>query len=702
MAKYLVIVESPAKAKTIGKYLGKNYAVEASMGHVRDLPKSQLGVDVDNNFEPKYITIRGKGELLKKLRKEAKKADKIFLATDPDREGEAISWHLAHILKLDPKDKIRIEFNEITKDAVKNALKQARPLDEDRIDAQQARRILDRLVGYQISPILWRNVKWGLSAGRVQSAALKMICDREEAILSFKPEEYWSIEADLSKAKAKVTTRLTLIDGKKAEIGNEEQALKIKADLEAGTTTVTKVAKSQKRRNPLPPFTTSTLQQDASKKLNFQTRRTMSVAQQLYEGVDIKKKGTVGLITYMRTDSVRISPSAQTEALNYITETYGKEYAPAKPRVYRGKKNIQDAHEAIRPTDVSLDPESIKDSLKPEQYKLYKLVWQRFLASQMESAIFDTITAVFKNGKYTLRATGSKMKFDGFMKLYEYKQDQEENTAIPELVEGETLNNDEIRANQHFTQPPARFTEASFVKTLEELGIGRPSTYAPTISTLLARDYIQREKKNLLPTDLGKIVNQIMTEYFKNIVDVEFTAKMEERLDSVEEGDEGWREVVGDYYGPLKKDIDHAEADVQKITIEDEVSDELCPNCGKNLVVKRGRFGKFLACPGYPDCKFTKPIVEKLDVKCPTCKEGDVVGKRSRKGNKFYGCSRYPDCDYVSWYEPTNEVCTECGSLMHKRYSKAKGSYLACSNTECKATQIIPVKEEATEDEVSK
>ena len=702
MAKYLVIVESPAKAKTIGKYLGKNYSVEASMGHVRDLPKSQLGVDVDNNFEPKYITIRGKGELLNKLRKEAKKADKIFLATDPDREGEAISWHLAHILKLDPKDQIRIEFNEITKDAVKNALKQARPLDEDRIDAQQARRILDRLVGYQISPILWRNVKWGLSAGRVQSAALKMICDREEAILSFKPEEYWSIEADLSKAKAKVTTRLTLIDGKKAEIGNEEQALKIKADLEAGTTTVTKVAKSQKRRNPLPPFTTSTLQQDASKKLNFQTRRTMSVAQQLYEGVDIKKKGTVGLITYMRTDSVRISPSAQTEALNYITETYGKEYAPAKPRVYRGKKNIQDAHEAIRPTDVSLDPESIKDSLKPEQYKLYKLIWQRFLASQMESAIFDTITAVFKNGKYTLRATGSKMKFDGFMKLYEYKQDQEENTAIPELVEGETLNNDEIRANQHFTQPPARFTEASFVKTLEELGIGRPSTYAPTISTLLARDYIQREKKNLLPTDLGKIVNQIMTEYFKNIVDVEFTANMEERLDSIEEGDEGWREVVGDYYGPLKKDIDHAEADVQKITIEDEVSDELCPNCGKNLVVKRGRFGKFLACPGYPDCKFTKPIVEKLDVKCPTCKEGDVVGKRSRKGNKFYGCSRYPDCDYVSWYEPTNEVCTECGSLMHKRYSKAKGSYLACSNTECKATQIIPVKEDATEEEISK
>ena len=428
----------------------------------------------------------------------------------------------------------------------------------------------------------------------------------------------------------------------------------------------------------------------------------MSIAQQLYEGVDIKKKGTVGLITYMRTDSVRISPTAQSDAHLYITDSYGEEYAAKKPRVYRGKKNIQDAHEAIRPTDVSLDPETIKDSLRPEQYKLYKLIWQRFLASQMESALFDTITAVFNNGKYTLRATGSKMRFDGFMKLYEYKQDKEENTAIPELVEGDTLNNDEIRANQHFTQPPARFTEASFVKILEELGIGRPSTYAPTISTLLARDYIQREKKNLSPTDLGKIVNQIMTEYFKSIVDVEFTANMEERLDSIEDGEEGWRKIVGDYYGPLKKDIDHAEEDVQKITIEDEVSDELCPNCGKNLVVKRGRYGKFLACPGYPDCKFTKPIVEKLDVKCPTCKEGDVVGKRSRKGNKFYGCSRYPDCDYVSWYEPTNDVCTECGSQMHKRYSKAKGSYLACSNTECKAIQIIPAKEEAAEEEISK
>lgn len=695
MAKYLVIVESPAKAKTIGKYLGSHYTVEASMGHVRDLPKSQLGVDVEKDFEPKYISIRGKGELLNKLRREAKKADKVYLATDPDREGEAISWHLANILKLDGNDKIRIEFNEITKDAVKNSLKAARPLKLDLIDAQQARRILDRLVGYEISPILWRNVKWGLSAGRVQSAALKLICDREEEIKNFKPEEYWTIDADLLKDKTKVTARLTLIGGKKARIEDETTALAIKADLDAGKFHVSKVVKSEKKRNPLPPFTTSTLQQDASKKLNFQTRRTMSVAQQLYEGVDIKKMGSIGLITYMRTDSVRVSPEAQAEALKYIKEEFGDRYCPAQPRMYKGKKNIQDAHEAIRPSNVHLDPESIKDSLKPEQYKLYKLIWQRFLASQMESAVFDTITAIFENGKYTLRATGSKMKFDGFMKLYEYKDDKEENTSIPELNEGETLKNGGVRADQHFTQPPARFTEASFVKTLEELGIGRPSTYAPTISTLLARDYIEREKKNLLPTDLGKIVNQIMKEYFKNIVNVEFTANMEERLDSIEEGSEPWRKVVRDYYEPLKKDIEFAEQDVEKVTIEDEISEELCPNCGKNLVVKRGRYGKFLACPDYPECKHTQPIVEKLDVKCPKCSEGDVVAKKSRKGNKFFGCSRYPECDYVSWYEPTTEICQKCGSMMHKRYSKAKGTYLACSNDACKATRVI----EKTEDD---
>lgn len=698
MPNYLVIVESPAKAKTIGKYLGKNYTVEASMGHVRDLPKSQLGVDVENNFEPKYISIRGKGDLLNKLRKEAKKADKVYLATDPDREGEAISWHLANILKLNGKENIRIEFNEITKDAVKNSLKNARPLNENLIDAQQARRVLDRLVGYEISPILWRNVKWGLSAGRVQSAALKMICDREAEILSFKPEEYWTIEANLLKAKANVTARLTLIGGKKAKIDNEALAQEVKTELEAGTFKVSKVVKSEKKRNPLPPFTTSTLQQDASRKLNFQTRRTMSVAQQLYEGVDIKKMGSIGLITYMRTDSVRVSQEAQTEATRYIKERFGDEYAPAQPRTYRSKKNSQDAHEAIRPSDVKLDPETIKDSLKPEQYKLYKLIWQRFLASQMETALFDTITAVFENGKYTLRATGSKIKFDGFMKLYEYHDEKEENTAIPELVEGETMKNGGIKADQHFTQPPARFTEASFVKTLEELGIGRPSTYAPTISTLLTRDYIEREKKNLIPTELGKIVNSIMSEYFKNVVNAEFTADMEERLDSIEEGTEPWRKIVAEYYGPLKKEIDFADKQVAKVTIEDEVTDQLCPNCGKNLVIKRGKFGKFMACPDYPECKYTQPIVEKLDVKCPKCAEGDVVVKKSRKGNKFFGCSRYPECDFVSWYEPTKEKCEVCGSLMNKRYSKKKGPYLECSNQECKATSTLAVKAEEGEE----
>lgn len=693
MAKNLVIVESPAKAKTIGKYLGRNYTVEASMGHVRDLPKSQLGVDIEHNFEPKYITIRGKGEMLNKLRHEAKKADKIYLATDPDREGEAISWHLAHILNLDSEDKIRIEFNEITKDAVKNSLKNARPLNKDLIDAQQARRVLDRLVGYEISPILWKNVKWGLSAGRVQSAALKIICDREEEIKNFKTEEYWTIDADLLKDRAKVTARLTLINGKKATLISEAEAMTAKEELEQGAFKVNKVVRSQKKRNPVPPFTTSTLQQDASKKLNYQTRRTMSIAQQLYEGVDIKKRGSVGLITYMRTDSVRVSPEAQKTALSYIQETYGNAYAPARPRIYRSKKSSQDAHEAIRPTDVTLDPESIKDSLKPEQYKLYKIIWQRYLASQMESAVFDTITAIFENGKYTLRATGSKVKFDGFLKLYEYKDEKEVNSAIPDLEEGEILKCGGIKADQHFTQPPARYTEASFVKTLEDLGIGRPSTYAPTISTLLARDYVERDKRNLIPTELGHIVNNIMVEYFANVVDAEFTANMEEELDAIEEGKEAWREVVGDYYGPLKKDIDKADKAVTKITIEDEVSEEICPNCGKNLVFKRGRYGKFLACPDYPECKFTKPIMEKLDVKCPKCKEGDVVAKKSRKGNKFFGCSRYPDCDFVSWYEPTNEICEVCGSLMNKRYTKKRGAYLQCSNEECKATRQLPQKE---------
>lgn len=684
MSQKLVIVESPAKAKTIKKYLGSGYTVEASMGHIRDLPKSQLGVNVENDFEPKYITIRGKGDLLAKLRKAAKKADKVYLATDPDREGEAISYHLSHILKLDPEENIRIEFNEITKDAVKKSIKNARPINLKVFDAQQARRIVDRLVGYEISPILWRNVKWGLSAGRVQSVALNLICNREKEIEAFESKEYWSIEADLLKHKKTIKTKLTQHKNRKIEISTEKEAEDIKKELDQGEFIVSSIKKGTKTKNPLAPFITSTLQQEASKRMNYQTRRTMSIAQKLYEGMDIKGYGSVGLITYMRTDSTRISDEAQASAKSYIESAFGKEYYPKTPRVYKGKKNAQDAHEAIRPTVIELTPEKVKDSVKAEEYKLYKLIWERFIASQMESCKLNTISLEVLNGDYKFRASGSSVAFDGFMKLYDYKnEDEEENTSIPELEENEKLKSKEIHLNQHFTQPPARYTEASFVKTLEELGIGRPSTYAPTISTLLNRLYVEREKKSLMPTDLGKIVNDIMAEYFKDIVDVEFTADMESRLDLIEEGKETWKEVVGSFYNPLKKDIDIAESKVSKITIEDEVTDQICEKCGSHFVIKNGRFGKFLACSGYPECKNTKAIVEKLDVKCPTCHEGDVIQRKSRKGKKFYGCSRYPECKYVSWYEPVKTPCPECGSLMYRRYSKKDGSYLLCSNEDC-------------------
>lgn len=684
MSQKLVIVESPAKAKTIKKYLGSGYTVEASMGHIRDLPKSQLGVNVENDFEPKYITIRGKGDLLAKLRKAAKKADKVYLATDPDREGEAISYHLSHILKLDPEENIRIEFNEITKDAVKKSIKNARPINLKVFDAQQARRIVDRLVGYEISPILWRNVKWGLSAGRVQSVALNLICNREKEIEAFESKEYWSIEADLLKHKKTIKTKLTQHKNRKIEISTEKEAEDIKKELDQGEFIVSSIKKGTKTKNPLAPFITSTLQQEASKRMNYQTRRTMSIAQKLYEGMDIKGYGSVGLITYMRTDSTRISDEAQASAKSYIESAFGKEYYPKTPRVYKGKKNAQDAHEAIRPTVIELTPEKVKDSVKADEYKLYKLIWERFIASQMESCKLNTISLEVLNGDYKFRASGSSVAFDGFMKLYDYKnEDEEENTSIPELEENEKLKSKEIHLNQHFTQPPARYTEASFVKTLEELGIGRPSTYAPTISTLLNRLYVEREKKSLMPTDLGKIVNDIMAEYFKDIVDVEFTADMESRLDLIEEGKETWKEVVGSFYNPLKKDIDIAESKVSKITIEDEVTDQICEKCGSHFVIKNGRFGKFLACSGYPECKNTKAIVEKLDVKCPTCHEGDVIQRKSRKGKKFYGCSRYPECKYVSWYEPVKTPCPECGSLMYRRYSKKDGSYLLCSNEDC-------------------
>ncbi len=687
MGQKLVIVESPAKAKTIGKYLGKNYVVKASMGHVKDLPKSQLGVDIDNEYNPKYITIRGKGTLLDKLKREAKKSDKVYLATDPDREGEAISWHLSHVLKLRESEKCRIEFHEITKNAIKNSIKYPRTININLVNAQQARRVLDRLVGYKISPILWRKIKWGLSAGRVQSVALKMICDREKSIIDFKPKEYWTIECELHKKSAVrcFNAKLTTFNRKKIQIATKEEADKITEDLKKGQFIVKSIKTTCKNKTPLPPFTTSTLQQDAYKRLNFSTKKTMAVAQQLYEGVDVKGYGTVGLITYMRTDSVRISKEAQEDCRNFVIDKFGKKYVEEKPRNFKSKKkNIQDAHEAIRPTYMKIEPDKAKENLKPEQYKLYKLIWNRFLASQMACSKIDVTSISIVDGKYGLKVSGSRVKFDGFMKAYEYTtEDEKSNKALPKLQEGELLIEKSTESKQHFTQPPARFSEASLVKTLEENGIGRPSTYAPILSTLLDRKYIQREKRTLIPTELGNIVNNILSEYFKQIVDVEFTAEMESKLDAVEDGKDDWRKVVDEFYKPLKKSIDVAEKEVAKITIKDEVTDIKCEKCGRNMVIKHGRFGDFLACPGYPECKNTKPIVEELDVKCPKC-GGKVLVKRSRKGRKFYGCSNYPKCDFVSWYEPVNEKCPACGSYMVKKYNKTRGNYLECSNSECK------------------
>ncbi len=686
MGQTLVIVESPSKAKTIGKYLGKNYIVEASMGHIRDLPKSQLGVDVNNNYEPKYITIRGKGDLLEKLKKLAKKSDKVLLATDPDREGEAISWHLAKALRIDETQKCRIEFNEITKNSIKAAIKSPRAVNQNLVDAQQARRILDRLVGYEISPILWRKVKWGLSAGRVQSVALKIICDRDKEINEFIPKEYWTIECILKGEAKKKSFNVKLLnyDGKKIEINSESESTKIVNELKNGEFIVSKIKKSTKTKNPLPPFTTSTLQQDAYKKLNFATRKTMLVAQQLYEGIEVKGHGSVGLITYMRTDSVRISVEAQTAARDFLSKTYGEEYIPEEPRVFKGKKNIQDAHEAIRPTYVELTPEEVKESLKPEQYKLYSLIWNRFVASQMSACLMNSTSVDILNQKYGLKANGSSVKFDGFMKLYEYTTDEEENIFnLPELLEGETLSSEEILGIQHFTQPPAKFSEASLVKTLEENGIGRPSTYAPIISTLLDRQYIERNKKTLDPTELGEIVNNIVSEYFKQIVDIEFTAEMENKLDNVEEGSEEWNKIVDEFFLPLKHLIEIAEKEVSKITIEDKVTDIQCDKCGKFMVIKHGRFGDFLACPGYPDCKNTKPIIEEISTPCPVC-NNKVVVRKSKKGKKFFGCSNYPNCNFVSWFEPVDQKCPECGTFMVKKYNKQKGNYIECTNSECK------------------
>ena len=678
-AKTLVIVESPSKAKTIGKYLGASYKVIASVGHVRDLPKSKLGIDIDNDFEPDYITIRGKGELIKELKKEAKAAGKIFLATDPDREGEAISWHLAHILGMDWTAPCRIVFNEITKDAIKNAVKKPRPIDVNLVDAQQARRVLDRLVGYQISPLLWRKISRGLSAGRVQSAALKIICDRENSINDFKPEEYWNINVDFKKQKV-FTAKLSEYKGEKISVNNREMSEMIVKDLEGGKYIVSKIIRKERTRKPFAPFTTSSLQQDAANKLGFTTKKTMMVAQQLYEGVEIKGKGTAGLVTYIRTDSVRISQEAKVAARNYIGLNFGEKYIGNNLYTNK-KKDIQDAHEAIRPSNIVLDPEIIKESLTSDQYSLYKLIWTRFLASQMSAALFDSSQIKIENGNYGLKASGSKLIFDGYQRVYSANLDEDKDKLLPELAEGEELKAIDVKPEQKFTEPPARFTEASLVKELEEKNIGRPSTYAPIIATIIDRRYIKREKKTLVPTDLGFLVTDLMMQYFKEIVDAGFTAEMEDKLDEVERNNIEWKQVIRDFYKPLKEELEIADKSIEKVQVEDRITDEVCELCGKPMAIKTGRFGEFLACTGYPECKNTKAIVKTIDVKCPDC-GGDIVAKRGRSGKIFYGCSNYPTCTRAFWYKPTNRKCPQCGELLLEKHTKT--TKYACSNDKCK------------------
>lgn len=676
--KTLVIVESPSKAKTIGKYLGSSYKVIASVGHVRDLPKSKLGIDIDNDFEPEYISIRGKGDLIKELKKEAKAADKVYLATDPDREGEAISWHLAYLLGIDADEPCRIVFNEITKDAIKNAVKNPRPIDLKLVDAQQARRVLDRLVGYQISPLLWRKIRRGLSAGRVQSAALKIICDRENLIKNFVPKEYWNINAVFKKGK-KFTARLAERDGKKFIAENGEQASAAVSELNAGKYIVSQIVRKERTRKPFAPFTTSSLQQDAANKIGFTTRKTMMVAQQLYEGVEIKGMGTVGLVTYIRTDSVRISQEARAAAHSYIEKNFGKQYAA--DNIYTNKKkDIQDAHEAIRPSRIDIDPEAIKDSLTKDQYSLYKLIWSRFLSSQMAAAVFDGMQVTIENGPYNLKASGSKLIFDGYQKVYSPNFDEDKDKLLPELTEGEELKAEDITSEQKFTEPPSRFTEASLVKDLEEKNIGRPSTYAPIIATLLDRKYIKREKKTLLPTDLGFLVTELMEQYFTEIVDAGFTAEMEDKLDDIEAKDLNWKQVVREFYGPLKEELEVADKAIEKVKLEDTLSGDICELCGRPMAIKTGRFGEFLACTGYPECKNTKAIVKSINVKCPDC-GGDIVAKRGRSGKIFYGCSNYPDCKRAFWYKPTNRKCPQCGQLLLEKHTK--NTKYVCSNDKC-------------------
>ncbi|MCR5344917.1 MAG: type I DNA topoisomerase [Lachnospiraceae bacterium] len=678
MAKNLVIVESPAKVKTIKKFLGNTYEVVASNGHVRDLPKSTIGIDVDHDYEPKYITIRGKGDVLAKLRKEAKKADKIYLATDPDREGEAISWHLIFALKLEDKKVYRISFNEITKTAVKEAIKNPREIDMNLVDAQQARRALDRIVGYKISPILWAKVKRGLSAGRVQSVALKMVCEREAEIEAFIPEEYWTVSADLVAGKTLFNAKV--MSGTKDDgIKTEKDALSIKKKIEKSALKVTEVKKGSKTKKAPLPFTTSTLQQEAVKRLNYATQKTMRIAQQLYEGVDIKGEGTVGLITYLRTDSTRISDEAIKASDVYIKEKYGEEYLTSGNGNNKQKNKVQDAHEAIRPTDINRTPAMVKDSLSRDQYRLYQLIYNCFLASRMADAVYETYSIKIKVDDIMMSASSQKMVFAGFRVIYDddVEDTEEKEKAITSIKEGDALKLNEVNLEQHFTQSAPHYTEATLVKALEEHGIGRPSTYAPTISTIIARRYITKEGKNLYVTELGEIVNKITTGYFGPVVDETFTAGLEEKLDNVAEGKQDWKGVMRDFYPDFKDMVARADEELDKIDVADELSDEFCPECGKQLVIKYGPHGRFLACPGFPECKFTKPYLEKIDVACPKCGK-DIVIRRSKKGRLFYGCEDYPNCDYMSWARPSTEKCTQCGKMMYY-----KGSKLICSDEKC-------------------
>ncbi|MCQ5363759.1 type I DNA topoisomerase [Anoxybacillus salavatliensis] len=684
MSDYLVIVESPAKAKTIERYLGKKYKVKASMGHVRDLPKSQMGVDIQNDYEPKYITIRGKGSVIKELKTAAKKAKKVFLAADPDREGEAIAWHLAHLLDLNTDSPCRVVFNEITKDAIKQSFEQPRAINMHLVHAQQARRVLDRLVGYNISPLLWKKVKKGLSAGRVQSVALRLIIDREKEIQSFQPEEYWTIQGTFVKGNDTFEAQFYRLDNETIDLKAEQDVQHVLSHIQGNEFVVTAVTKKERKRNPVAPFITSSLQQEAARKLNFRTKKTMMVAQQLYEGIDLGSEGTVGLITYMRTDSTRVSESAQQEAIQYIEQTFGTSYVATEKRKEKQKANAQDAHEAIRPTSVWRHPSAIKPHVTRDQYQLYKLIWERFIASQMAPAVLDTVAVELSNGSVVFRATGSTVKFPGFMKVYVEGTDDpkdEQQRLLPDFVEGERVFSKDIEGKQHFTQPPPRYTEARLVKTLEELGIGRPSTYAPTLDTIQKRNYVTLENKRFVPTELGEIVLDLMMQFFPEILDVEFTAKMEKNLDDIEEGKVEWVRIIDEFYREFEKRLKVAEVEMEKVEIADESADVDCDVCGSPMVYKMGRFGKFIACSNFPQCRNTKAIVKHIGVTCPRCHEGNIVERKSKKKRMFYGCDRFPTCDFVSWDKPINRPCPKCGGMLVEKKGK-KSVHIQCTQCE--------------------